>query len=299
MMDEVQEFTRAQRVWAAIALVLMFLVVGGSAAFQSFNHIVEVGLLTHQTFAVAVVMPLAIDGMMGIATVAILQDRARGFAPRPWGRFGLWFGLLLSVGANVSSVVAVWGWEWLAIVWNGLPPILLLIAVEIVSNPSVRRRTLKAVAKVDQAIRHATAMKAAEPSTQTPPAPQDEPITNIPADQLASAAPQPSAVEGSRPGQSTGSRRRPVDDEPLPARLVEIAREIGRDHYQRTGQVITRDLLRQRVREQGWPKGFSHVTGGRLLELIRNDIDQTRNSGGNENQSAADTAQELAEANHR
>ena len=40
-MNEVQEFTRAQRIWAGIGLVLMFLIVGGSAAFQSFNHITQ------------------------------------------------------------------------------------------------------------------------------------------------------------------------------------------------------------------------------------------------------------------
>jgi hypothetical protein len=297
MMDEVREFTRAQRVWAAIALVLMFLVVGGSAAFQSFHHIVDVGLLTHQTYAVAVVMPLAIDGMMGIATVAILQDRARGFAPRPWGRFGLWSGLLLSVGANVSSVVAVWGVEWLAIVWNGLPPILLLIAVEIVSNPSVRRRTLKTVARVDQALRHATTPKATEASAQTVEVRQEEPDT-APAEQPVSSAQDSVSGNGSRPTQPVGPRRgRPEDDEPLPAELVELALKIGRAHYRQTGRVITRDVLRDRVRQQGWPKGFSHTTGGRLLDLIRNDV-QTR-SGNEDLAAGSGPAQEMAGANHR
>jgi hypothetical protein len=225
------------------------------------------------------------------------QDSVRGMAARPWARVVFWLGLGVSVAANVIWYVAVWGWDPVGVAVAAWPAAALLFSVEVVTNPSRRRKVLKATAKgVAEAEK---LVRSVIPGTTSAPV---QPAAEPPAGDATAATAQTDSGSEARPaGQGTPRQndRRPVDDEPLPARLVEIAREIGRDHYQRTGQVITRDLLRQRVREQGWPKGFSHVTGGRLLELIRQDIDQTRNSGGNEDQAAVGTAQELAEANHR
>src|SRR5262245_4544785 len=58
--EELAGFTRAQRIWARLGVAVFFLIVGGSAATQSFKHIYDVALIAHQTTLVAFLMPLSI-----------------------------------------------------------------------------------------------------------------------------------------------------------------------------------------------------------------------------------------------
>jgi hypothetical protein len=242
---------------------------GGSAAVQSFKHIHDVGIISHQTELVAFLLPLSIDGMMGIATIAMAEDKAYGRLPRRWARTGLWFGLLVSLAANVASIVTVWGWDWVSITVAGLPP------VEIVSKPGRLRQVAQIIADVGDQIGR---LRPPAPATNATAETASTPDSNdVPAD--GQAPDSTGQTNGSRP--AAGRRGRPEDDEPLDDRLIALALKVGRAWRKRTGREVTRDGLRTGLRDAGWERGISNVTAGRLLDAIRtaDGQDQDVNSG--------------------
>lgn len=121
--------------WRRLGYVSSFLLVAGVAARVSYGHIREVALYGHQPGEVAALLPLAVDGMMLIATLAMAEDKAANRKPRGWARWGFWFGAVISTAANVAATVVQHGWEPLAIGVAALAPILLLWAIEIVARP--------------------------------------------------------------------------------------------------------------------------------------------------------------------
>ncbi len=62
--------------WRRLGYALSFLIVAGVAAVVSYGHIREVAVYGHQTDLVAHLIPLSIDGMMLIATLAMAEDKA-------------------------------------------------------------------------------------------------------------------------------------------------------------------------------------------------------------------------------
>jgi hypothetical protein len=127
--------------WRRIGYVLSFLTVAGVAARVSYSHIREVALYGHQPGEVAALLPLAVDGMMLIATLAMAEDKAANRHPRGWARAGFWFGAAISTAANVAATVVHYGWEPLAIGVAALAPLLLLWAIEIVARPGKPKST--------------------------------------------------------------------------------------------------------------------------------------------------------------
>jgi hypothetical protein len=119
---------------------LSFLIVAGVAAVVSYTHIRDVAVLGHQPALVADLLPLSIDGLMLIATLAMAEDKAASRRPRPWARFGFWFGAAISVTANVASTAVTYPGP-LAIGVAAAAPLVLLVAVEIVSRPGKPRTT--------------------------------------------------------------------------------------------------------------------------------------------------------------
>lgn len=108
------------------------------AARVSYSHILDVTLIAGQPADVAVILPLAIDGMLGAASLAMAEDKANGRKPRGWARFGFWFGAGISLACNVASTVVhttVPALLPLAIFISALAPALLLITVEIMARP--------------------------------------------------------------------------------------------------------------------------------------------------------------------
>jgi hypothetical protein len=268
--EAVQEFTRGQRIVAGLVLCVCFLVVGGSAFWVSYEHIRFVALLKHQPAHLAWVYPLTVDGMLGIGAVALWQDSVRGMVGRPWARFVFWLGLGVSIGANVVWYVAVWGWDAIGVAVAAWPAFALLCSVEVVTNPSRRRKVLRATAKavagVERLARSAATILTTPHTTtaQTPATGNGSPMAGEPASVGVSVQAQP----------STRRWARPEDTEPLDQDLVDLALKVGRQWRERTGREITRDALRAGLRDAGWHKGISNVTAGRLLELIRSDVGQ-------------------------
>lgn len=121
--------------WRRLGYIASFLVVAGVAAYVSFGHIYEVAVIAHQPHALAVVLPLSVDGLMLIATVAVAEDKAANRLPRAWARFGFWLGATVSVAANIASTLVHYGPLPLDLAVAGWAPIALLFAVEIVAKP--------------------------------------------------------------------------------------------------------------------------------------------------------------------
>jgi hypothetical protein len=111
-----------------------FLVVAGVAAYVSYGHIYEVARLGHQPILLARALPLSVDGLMLIATLAMAEDKAANRHPRGWARFSFWFGAAVSVAANVAATAVRYG-DPLSIAVAGFAPLALLLAIEIVARP--------------------------------------------------------------------------------------------------------------------------------------------------------------------
>jgi hypothetical protein len=79
--------SETKNIWRRIGYALSFLIVAGVAAYVSYGHIAEVALLGHQPPVLTELMPLSVDGLMLIATLAMAEDKAANRAPRGWARF--------------------------------------------------------------------------------------------------------------------------------------------------------------------------------------------------------------------
>jgi hypothetical protein len=110
-------------------------VVAGVAAYVSFGHIYGVATIAHQPRALALALPMSVDGMMLIATLAMAEDKAENRNPRGWARFGFWLGAAVSVAANLASTWVTYGPQPLDLAVAGWAPIALLVSIEIAARP--------------------------------------------------------------------------------------------------------------------------------------------------------------------
>lgn len=123
------------QLWRRAGYILSFLMVAGVAARVSYSHIRDVAVLAHQAKDAATLLPLSVDGMMLIATLAMAEDKAANRKPRTWARVGFWFGAVISVTSNITDSVAQHGWNPIGIGVASLAPALLLLAIEVVATP--------------------------------------------------------------------------------------------------------------------------------------------------------------------
>lgn len=129
------ESSSTRTIWRRIGYAVSFLIVAGVAAYVSFGHIYEVAVLAHQPRHLAVALPLSVDGLMLIATLAMAEDKAANRKPRGWARFGFWLGGAVSVSANLASTLVHFGPLPLDLAVAGWAPIALLVGIEIVARP--------------------------------------------------------------------------------------------------------------------------------------------------------------------
>lgn len=111
-----------------------FLTVAGVAAVNSYQHMRDVAVLGHQPYLLASTLPLSVDGLLVIASLAMAEDKAQNRHARWWARIAFWFGATVSVVANIASTAVLYG-DPLSIAVSAWPPIALLIAVEIMARP--------------------------------------------------------------------------------------------------------------------------------------------------------------------
>ncbi|GAA1785771.1 hypothetical protein GCM10009682_04760 [Luedemannella flava] len=105
-------------------------VVAGIAAWSSYHHMVSVALSVGERPDVAYVLPLSVDGMLVVASVAMVDDRRNGRRVRWSARLAFVAGVVASVAANVAAAQSTVGARIVA-AW---PAIALLLTVELLSR---------------------------------------------------------------------------------------------------------------------------------------------------------------------
>lgn len=173
-----------------------FVVVAGVAAVNSYEHMRDVALLGHQNLMLASTLPLSVDGLLVIASLAMAEDKAQNRHPRAWARVGFWFGAVISLAANIAS-----SWvhhpDPLSIGVAAWPPIALLIVTEIMSRPGKPVQSNASVAptvEVVEQVRQVVEKSAAELPVPVSPAP----ATDTPSDERVSVGSGPRARRAAR-----------------------------------------------------------------------------------------------------
>lgn len=97
-------------------------VVATVAGYVSYLHIVDVAMAVGERPEVAYALPVTVDALMVMATLALLSDRRNR-----WAQAGFLFGVSVSVTCNVASAAPTWPARGVA----AIPAVALLLAVEI------------------------------------------------------------------------------------------------------------------------------------------------------------------------
>jgi hypothetical protein len=108
--------------------------VAAVAGFASYRHIVDVAREAGEHRDVAAVLPLAIDGLILVATLAMLDDKRNGRRPRLSARSALVFGIVATIAANVASAQP----DVTARLVAAVPAVSFLLAVEVLSRTGKR-----------------------------------------------------------------------------------------------------------------------------------------------------------------
>lgn len=105
-------------------------IVAAVAGFASYVHITKVAHQAGEHGSVAAVLPLSIDGLILVGTLAMLEDKRDGRRPRLSARIAVGFGVVATLAANIASAQPTTTARLVAAV----PPIAFLIAVEVLSR---------------------------------------------------------------------------------------------------------------------------------------------------------------------
>lgn len=139
--------------------------VASIAAWSSYRHMVHVALHVGEQPSIAWVLPLSVDGLLVVASIAMVDDRQAGRQVRWSARIAFAFGVGASLAANVAAAHPTVGARLVA-AW---PALALLLTVELLSR-SGRRTKAPAhhnVAALEKAYRM--------PSAPVSPAPSEDP----------------------------------------------------------------------------------------------------------------------------
>lgn len=104
--------------------------VASIAAWSSWSHMVHVALRYGERPEVAYVLPISVDGMLVVASAAMVEDKRAGRRVRWSARIAFLTGMAASVGANIAAASPSVGARIVA-AW---PAIALLLVVEILSR---------------------------------------------------------------------------------------------------------------------------------------------------------------------
>lgn len=137
------------------------------AGYSSFSHIAHVALRYGERAEVAYALPFAIDGLLVVSTMAMIEDKRAGRRVRLSARVAFAFGVLASLGANIASAQPSVG----ARVVASIPAISLLLAVEVLSRSGRRTASVVAVADAPPSTASAPVTVSAEAPTVVAPAP--------------------------------------------------------------------------------------------------------------------------------
>ncbi|GAA5109282.1 hypothetical protein GCM10025762_15770 [Haloechinothrix salitolerans] len=112
-------------------------VVAAVAAYVSYDHQWAFALAHGARGIAAAVWPLSVDGLLVLASLALL-DPALTVA-RPWVRVVVRVAFVAGVVVSLAANVAAAGrWDWAPVLVAGWPPLALLLSVEILIHSATR-----------------------------------------------------------------------------------------------------------------------------------------------------------------
>lgn len=189
-------------------------VVAAIAAWSSYHHMVEVAQGVGERPDVAYVLPLSVDGMLVVASVAMVDDRRSGRRVRWSARLAFVAGVIASVAANVAAAEGTWGARIVA-AW---PAVALLLTVELLSRAG---RPVKGVHAVD------TPGESPEASQVAAPVPAEVPAAVLPAERAAPRRRRGPAKAPRRPVAQTRALAERIAQEHPDMPRAEVAERLG------------------------------------------------------------------------
>src|SRR5690606_11547026 len=124
--------------WTRITSRAMAAVVALVAGVISYGHIRQVATASGELEIAAALLPVGIDGLIIVGTLAMMEDKRQRRYPRLSARVALGFGIAATVGFNIASAEPSWSARAVAVV----PAVSFLLAVEVLV------RTGKAISAV-------------------------------------------------------------------------------------------------------------------------------------------------------
>ncbi|MEU1604051.1 DUF2637 domain-containing protein [Micromonospora matsumotoense] len=179
-------------------------VVAGIAAWSSWSHMVAVALRFGERPEVAYVLPLSVDGMLVVASAAMVEDKRAGRTVRWSARVAFVVGVAASVGANIAAAAPSPGARIVA-AW---PAIALLLVVEMLTRSQPVSRDSGGGTKASSPQKEPLAFGAAPVRSKSRPTGLLRPVENAQAGAVVGAVTR--QVPGSAP-QRTGRRKRTAE----------------------------------------------------------------------------------------
>lgn len=211
--------------------------VAGIAAWSSWSHMVAVALRFGERPEVAYVLPLSVDGMLVVASAAMVEDKRADQRVRWSARTAFAVGVAASVAANIAAAQPTLGARIVA-AW---PAVALLLVVEILtkSKPAPQSMTLpddpsgetshglgqRVVADVDHAA--SSPLESSQPEASGPDLASDESVPGRAAAVPARRTARPSSNRPQAAGERTADIVARLRAERPDASLIEVASAAG------------------------------------------------------------------------
>ncbi|MFU8854491.1 DUF2637 domain-containing protein [Micromonospora sp. SL1-18] len=122
--------------------------VAGIAAWSSWSHMVATALRYGERPEVAYVLPLSVDGLLVVASAALVDDKRAGKRPRMSARVAFALGVVASLAANMAHAQPNTG----ARIISAWPAIALLAVVELMSRSGRQVKSEAPVTAVPQPV---------------------------------------------------------------------------------------------------------------------------------------------------
>jgi hypothetical protein len=197
-------------------------VVAAVAAYVSYDHQWAFALGHGARGIAAAVWPLSVDGLLVLASLALLDPALT--RARPWVRAVVRVAFVAGVAVSLAANIAAAGyWTWAAVLVAGWPPLALLLSVEILIHSATRDIPAEA--------RRAVAGQPGESRTPDYEAGTAETVSPGTAAAAVAAVAQPDSVSG--PDETGNAGRRVGRGE---------AQRVMWEHYRRAlaaGRVLT------------------------------------------------------------
>ena len=210
-----------------VARTLSTVAVAAIAAWSSWSHMVHVALRFGERPEVAYVLPISVDGMLIVASTAMVDDQHAGRPVRWSARIAFLAGVTASVAANITAAQPTFGARIVA-AW---PAIALLLVVEMLSRAR-RTPASTAPARVECVSQPASATPldaAGDAAAEVDPAQRSTSTNNMPPPDRISEDPRRSRAAGRQHpnGGRTSEAALRMRVERPDASVAEIATRLG------------------------------------------------------------------------